>query len=610
MVAGFVPLDSFLTSEQQKVVDCDAPVVLVKAAAGTGKTEILARRVERFVKEPSNGYAHVLAITYTTRAADELTSRLRERLGDLSFRIAARTIHGFAHSILLQRGTHLGLPSGFQLLSSNEDRFELFEQFNNTNSYPDFEKLLFELDLARAKMKDHPELEIWRRALENVGAVDFAEMLVKAYELLQIPALVRIYNRIYGLIIVDEAQNLTEQQYRLLITLAGLNNMASRLSIPIILLGDPKQSIIQFAGADNTLMDRFAEEFNAEKFFLKQNFRSAAKLAGLARDIARRLENGLENDNDLEYPAPGQITVRECLDKQAEGDYIADWVEGLLRNGLPSKALAEKEQPHIKEEEIAVLSRSSSALCSTQSALQARGHKVAPVYSEKDFMSTTLGRISMLLIRRRSAPHRMTAEWGLRRELGVDDLKANDNNGIVDVLRAYPDEHHLNILIPLLEADTLEDLVSTVKECHLPDNGVLDSLLAGWHDDQAFIANTWRNFADSTGTADRSWTRFALHMDRSLRGRDLGPGVRLLTVHKAQGREFKAVAIIGMNDGQFPDFRVTSEQDRKAELNTFYVAVTRASRVLLLTRSCERQTRFGCRSTDPSPYLKYLKAST
>lgn len=89
-----------LTSEQRRVVDCDAPAVLVKAAAGTGKTEILARKVKRFINDPSNGYAHVMAITYTTRAADELKRRLRDRIGDLPSRIKAQTIHGFTHSML------------------------------------------------------------------------------------------------------------------------------------------------------------------------------------------------------------------------------------------------------------------------------------------------------------------------------------------------------------------------------------------------------------------------------------------------------------------------------------------------------------------------------
>lgn len=610
MTATIARLDISLTSEQQAVVDCDAPAVLVKAAAGTGKTEVLARRVERFANEPDNGYAHVMAITYTTRAADELKGRLQKRLGDLPFRITAQTIHSFAHSILLQHGTHIGLPTNFQVLSNNEDRVELFERFGNISPNFAYNKLI-ELDLARAEMKDKEDtyLELWQRALSNVGAVDFAEMLTKAYELLQIPAFVRLYERIYGLIIVDEAQNLTEQQYQFLTALAGPPSAdTTQPRIPIMLLGDPKQSIIRFAGADNKLMNRFAEEFDAEIFNLKQNFRSARDLASLARRIAHKLEKDIyEDDLDLDYPAPGYIQTHTLSNEEKEGTYVADWVCEMLENGLPKEALAENESGIVKEEQIAVLSRSLSALKPAKEALKQRGLEPAMVYSDKDFMATDLGRVAILLMRRRSASHKMTAELGLRRDLHPD-LNAADDNSIDEALRTNSDGRCLNILRPLLKADNPQEWVSVLSERHLPENGEPDALLAGWHDDQDFIEDTWQEFANITPVADRSWTSFALHLDRSLRGRDLGTGVRLLTVHKAQGREFKAVAVIGMNDGQFPDFRAVSDERKKEEMNTFYVAVTRASRILLLTRALERRTRFGSRRTEPSPYLEYIKA--
>ena len=459
-------------------------------------------------------------------------------------------------------------------------------------------------------MKDYPHLELWRCALSNVGAVDFAEMLAKAYELLKIPAFVSIYESIYGLIIVDEAQNLTKQQYQFLVALAGPPSTdTTQPRIPIMLLGDPKQSIIRFAGADNTLMDRFANEFRAEKFDLNQNFRSAGVLALLARRVARKLEkDNYEDDQYLEYPVPGYIEKHNFSNGSAEGTYVADWVHRMLKNGLPREALAENESGNVEEEQIAVLARSSSALRLVNEALIKKGLEPAMVYGDKDFMTTDLGRIAILLMRKYSTAHKMTAELGLRRELQSLDLNTADDNRIAEALRTNSDGRYLNILLPLLRADNPQDLVSALSECYLPENGAPDALLAGWCDDQAFIDDTWQKFANVTPAAERSWTRFALYLDRSLRGRDLGPGVRLLTVHKAQGREFKAVAVIGMNNGQFPDFRATSESQKTAELNTFYVAVTRASRVLLLTRALNRQTRYGPRRTEPSPYLEYIKS--
>ncbi len=92
-------------------------------------------------------------------------------------------------------------------------------------------------------------------------------------------------------------------------------------------------------------------------------------------------------------------------------------------------------------------------------------------------------------------------------------------------------------------------------------------------------------------------------------GHPQAPGVRLLTIHKAQGREYRAVAVVGLNDGQLPDFRATSDAEMLSELRTFYVAVTRPSRSLLLTRPRSRQTRYGPRSSDPSPYLTLVASA-
>ena len=180
MALADTALDFPLTKEQQDVVDSDAQALVAVASAGTGKTEILARRAERFIDDPSNEYARVLVITYTTRATNEFRSRLRARVGGSMHRVHAETIHGFARSILSAHGGHVGVPLDFQVITNNEDRAELLARFDGGEPPDGYAELFRLLDLARATEASHPLLKTWRDALLNSGALDFSEMITKA----------------------------------------------------------------------------------------------------------------------------------------------------------------------------------------------------------------------------------------------------------------------------------------------------------------------------------------------------------------------------------------------------------------------------------------------
>ena len=601
-----------LTEEQQAIIDSDARAMIATASAGTGKTEILARRAARFVNDPSSGNARVLVITYTNRAANEFRSRLRGRIPALMQRIFADTVHGFANSLLSTHGSHVGLPTDFEVIAKDEDRAELLAGFDAWTLPGDYPDLLRKLDHARAMCQDHPRLRNWRDALESIGAVDFNEMIGKATEVLRIPAIAGMMRVVYGLVIVDEAQNLTRQQYQLITSLIGQDTETGLPLIQTTLLGDPNQSVMGFAGGDSTLMKRFAENYCAETFTLTQNFRSSQCLASLERVVSLELGHGRPRPGvRAELTAEGVIDCDEFPDEAEEASFVADWVGRLLEEGLPPGAVSPGEECRMRVEDVAVLARHSAALDAAAEELGRRGHDVARAHSEEDFMATSAGVVALLLMRSRSARHQLAAAGALRRELELSDseLPSTDLEAakpeLVGALRARADEH-LDILVPLLAADSPSEFVDVLEKCDLPE-AAPNEVLAGWHADRRFMRDTWSEFTKLTPVAERSWARFALHFDWVQRARDLGPGIRLITVHKAQGREFKAVAIVGMNDGQFPDYRAASDEARQAELQAFYVAVTRASRVLVLTRAHVRPTRYGPRLMAPSPYLELVE---
>lgn len=159
----------------------------------------------------------------------------------------------------------------------------------------------------------------------------------------------------------------------------------------------------------------------------------------------------------------------------------------------------------------------------------------------------------------------------------------------------------VRVLAPIVDAADPESLMAGL------DGLPVDA--DGWAADLAQLTDAWNSFADDVEVAGRTFGNFRQHLFRAQRGNPMAAGVRILTVHKAQGREFTAVALVACNDGQFPDFRATTQAEKEAELRTFYVAASRASRALLFTRTAKRDTRYGyARPTEPSPYLRLVAA--
>jgi DNA helicase-2/ATP-dependent DNA helicase PcrA len=248
-----------LTADQQAAVDCRDRAILVSANAGCGKTEVVVRRVERLLAEAPDAAFRVLAVSYTVKAADEMDERFVLNLGDMRRRVDANTLHGFAHALLRQHGTQIGLPLEPEVLTRDEDRVELLSRWLQEDDRELQEEpgvALRGLDLARARLLGDPGVADWSAALASVGALDYAAMLEKATELLALPSVRRQVSRLYQEIVVDEAQNLTPAQYRFLVAAIGPPSG----HMPTTMVGDGKQSIVGFAGADPALMERFARD--------------------------------------------------------------------------------------------------------------------------------------------------------------------------------------------------------------------------------------------------------------------------------------------------------------------------------------------------------------
>jgi len=578
-----------LTAEQQEVVDADDPAIVVTASAGSGKTDVIAHRVERILRDEPSASFRVLAVSYTVKAADELAERLRDRVGDVR-RIEAETIHAFAHSLVRQHGTWEGLPPEPEVLHRDEDRVELLTSWLaqagrrlDSDSAGDE---LRRLDLARARRTETPLLHEYNEALLARGALDYPAMLEVASRLVAREWVRTQLSQTYRHVIVDEAQNLTPAQFHLLISILG----TPPSPVSAMLVGDEKQSIVQFAGADPGLIKRFEVEYSARRIELTVNFRSSAAIAQVADAVAARL--GDESRLRVASAAAGLVEVEREPSEQAEGEAVANWVEEMLHSGIPDIALAVGEKGPVAAEDIAILARSAAALRWTSDALAAANIPHVVASDARDWMSSGLGRAVVDLIAFRAGPGHPSTRSHLVQtaRVGVDALEASPVLGFTDLVVAS-------------EAGEPVQLLTAVA-------GLLNSVAEDpWLDDKALLEHTWQQFLDRTPVAERTYVNLQLHIARTQRGEPSAPGVRLLTVHKSQGKEFRAVSVVGLNQGQFPDFRQTSPEEKRAELHCFYVAVTRASRILRLSRALVRQGRNGPWEPQESEFLAVVLAA-
>ena len=530
-----------------------------------------------------------MALTYTVKAADELRERLRLRLGDLARRADAETTHSFAFDLLRRHGTRIGLPQEPEVFSRDEDRAELLLDWlaaSGQDPPEDIKQTLANVDLARARCEDAPFLSDLRSALMERGAVDYAAMLEHAVELLGTAWLRRQIATLYSDVVVDEAQNLTRAQYALLTRIVG---DPSTPHLKAMLVGDERQSIVGFAGADAGLIKEFEDQYSAERIALTTNFRSAARIVAAGHRVADALGVASATTGQT-YPAPGSIEYRQLPSEADEARFLASWVESHLSDGLDESALARGESSTIHPADIAVLARTAAALRWTRAALEGRQIPVAMSVSPEDWVRSSAARLTTEVIGYRAAPdHR-----SVRRAIAAI---CSGDPGWSDLLEVIAGAHQVGVreMTGLCDLNEVNDLLPYLESVTVDDQD--------WEDDLDQFRQVWDTFVDRYGFDDRTFANFRQHIARWQRGDNLSDGVRLLTVHKAQGREFRALALAACNEGQIPDFRARTSEDLTAELRVFYVAITRPSRVLLLTRSTSRETRYGPRATEPSPFL-------
>jgi ATP-dependent DNA helicase UvrD/PcrA len=620
-------------AQREAVLTTEGPLLVV-AGAGSGKTRVLTYRVAHLINACGVKPNEILAITFTNKAAGEMRERLEDLLGPVANAIWILTFHAACGRILRREAPRLGYRSNFTIYDSADQvrltkacleelerdpkRFvprgihaQISAAKNQLVTPAEYaERVASFYDQTVAEVYD-----LYQRRMFASNAVDFDDLLMLTVQVLErFPEARERWQKAFRYVLVDEYQDTNHAQYRLLQLLAEKHRN-------VCAVGDPDQSIYAFRGADIRNILEFERDFGETRTIaLEQNYRSTNSILGSANSL---IEHNRERKpknlwSDLGEGEP--VRVLEVEDEHAEARFVAAEIAMLVEEDYSGSEIATfyrtNAQSRVLED---VLVRQGVAYQVIGGPRFYERAEVKDVIAYLQGIDNPYDAVSLQRIANR--PRRGIGDASLARlqthadAFGIslwESLPQAEDAGISGApLRAV--QQFLGLLQSLM-AGALDMEVPEVIERVLEQSGYLESLRA-----ERTIEAQGRieNLQELVGVAQEyqhtaqepSLSGFlqeiSLYSDQdAIRGEQ--SLVTLMTLHNAKGLEFRAVFMIGMEEGIFPHARSIEEQGLEEERRLAYVGMTRAKERLVLTHASARSL-YGSRSYNlPSRFLDEL----
>ena len=623
------PLLDRLNPPQLAAVTLPPAHALILAGAGSGKTRVLTTRIAWLISTGQVSPPGVLAVTFTNKAAREMQARLAGMLPINIRGMWIGTFHGLCNRLLRAHHRDAGLPQLFQILDSADQQSAVKRLLKSLNvddeKFPPRELCHFinaqkEQGLRPAAVEAYDDwarrrvglYEAYEAQCQREGVADFAELLLRSYELLERnEPLRRHYQERFRHILVDEFQDTNKLQYRWLKLLAGGG-------ANLFCVGDDDQSIYAFRGADVGNMADFEREFKVTNLIrLEQNYRSHGNILDAANAIiknnAGRLGKNLWTDRGSGEP----IRVFEAYSDLDEARWIVEEIRALARDG------------HARSE-IALLYRSNAQSRVLEHALFSAGLPYR-VYGGLRFFERQEIKHALAYLRLIANPDDDTS-FARVVNFPTRGIGARSIEQLQDAARAAGSSLFAAAMQAGGKAAGFTTLIAKMKEvAHLPLPELVDHVieLSGLRthyqaekEGQDRLANLDElvnaavNFIAEEGYLVEQppgeapieqpdpLAAFLAHASLEAgehQAGDSDDAVQLMTVHSAKGLEFDIVFISGLEEGLFPhENSILEDKGLEEERRLMYVAVTRARERLYLsfaqTRMLHGQTRYNMKS--------------
>jgi DNA helicase II / ATP-dependent DNA helicase PcrA len=605
-----------LNQAQREAVQHTEGPLLVVAGAGSGKTRVLTHRVAHLVEDLKVRPSEILAITFTNKAAGEMRERLERMLGATARAIWILTFHAACGRMLRREAERLGYRSTFSIYD-DQDQVRLVKAcLEELGKDPKrFSPRGIHSQISRAKNElVSPEeylsrvasfwdqtvaevYELYQRRLHASNAVDFDDLLMLTVQVFErFPEALTRWQKAFRYILVDEYQDTNHAQYRLLQLLGAEHGN-------VCAVGDQDQAVYGFRGADIRNITEFETDFPGTYVVtLEQNYRSTNSILRAANAV---IENNSERKPKHLFSDLGEgdpVRVIEVEDEHAEARFVAAEIAALIDQGLSAS-------------EIAVFYRTNAQSRVLEDVLvrQDIPYQVigGPRFYERAEIRDATAYLTVLvnpsdagsLLRIANRPRRGIGDTSLARvvtyadstgrtlwEALADPEAAGVTSAACRAIRGF------RSTMEFLMAQAQELPVDQLLERMLEKTGILDAYEAertiearGRIENLQELVGVAREYRQQT--ADASLAGFlqdiALVSDQDTIADDRGL-VTLMTLHNAKGLEFKAVYVIGVEEGIFPHIRAIEEQGVEEERRLCYVGMTRAMERLTMTHTLSR----------------------
>ena len=631
-----VDLDQLNERQRQAVLHAGSPL-LILAGAGSGKTRVLTTKVAHLIATEAVAARHILAVTFTNKAADEMRSRVHRLVaaggrGDAGKRVMVRTFHAFGAWLMRVYGERLGFdPQRLSIYDDGDARQVLLrlvvaedDQYlasdvrdmaawitaaKNRGLRPD-------ADLSSMRRSPFPMERIYARyqaRLAELNAADFGDLMLLPLALLRQDSEVRqqVRHR-FRVVFVDEFQDANHAQFELLRVLHEPPNY-------LCVVGDDDQSIYRFRGADVDGFLTFPKRFaGTEVVRLEQNYRSTGAILDLASAVVsnnrRRMGKTLWTEQDQ-----GDLpTLTYLEDAEEEARYCAE----LIRR-RPAAASAILYRMNFQSRTFETLFQ----------ALRIPYRVVGTVrFYEREEVKDALAYLGLLynprdevaFRRAVSKPRRGIGEKTVTRVVALADATEDDLLAATGRLAATSRGRTAASLAGF--ADLMDDLqrtcavasVAELMRTMIDRSGLYEKALAQDQAERTTRAMNLEELVNATAAYGSGPGGVAAFLqDARLAGvgeEDAAPSgtaepVTLITIHNTKGLEFDQVIVTGLEEGIFPATEPVAPrgtvppEEEEEERRLFYVAATRARYALHLT-SCRRRAAFGfARERQPSRFL-------